>query len=372
MFKLSKTLAASYRQHLLIDKEYLYLAKETELFKIELTSGLVSESITLLDKIDSLANNNEEVIVYFSSKSKRIKKNGLVPIDDFEYEELIPYQINPSGNLFLISIGEDIFNRQCGGYDIKEKKTLWINGNISNPIVLRGHFFTYINDKIQRFDLNTGILIWTCLIQELGKYYNKIENKWHDGEVYSFLGIYNGFLWVCLNNGLLIGIDISTGSIMQKVGVPNQYPPELHMLDETIQQNFFYNHYSIFDEKNGKIIRLWHAGYSNESFNWIFETDLNTNKPELTISKVKNTTGIPFVIDGNPCPIWPFDDEFIYVCNYRDYKIALFNRKTKQIEWVHEIEVEPPKRSFIIKMEVQGNRWYILDNSKTLYVYERE
>jgi hypothetical protein len=369
MFKLIKKIPVGYRQHLAIDELYLYLAKENELTKVELTSESVCQNVILHEKIDSLTQTNDDIIVYFSSKSKRIKKDGLMPIDDAGYDDLIPYQLIPFDNLQLILVGEDIFDRQCGVYDIEEKKILWVNGNVGNPIILNGNLFANLDNKVERFDLNTGSLIWSRLIQEHGKYDNRREMKSHDGEVDNFLGIYNGAVWICLKNGLLIGLDIVTGSVLHQVGAPQKYPPELYMLKETIEQNFFYNHQSVFDEKNGKIIRVWHAGYSEAHFDWSFEVDLNKPEPEVVIEKIENTTGALFSIDGGPSPIFPFDDEFIYTCNFRDRKIALFNRDSKKIEWVHEIG--EGEGSFITKMEVKNNRWYIQDYSQTLRVYER-
>ena len=317
--------------------------------------------------------NSNELIIFMGKKSKLLNLRDWRMIKDDEFEKRRISPITPTNGKTFIRIQDDVnpdITRR-GFYDIKEKKILWESEILNNPILINDSIFSNSITKIERFDFRTGELLWSRPINETGKYFSKPDKKWIEGEVDKFLGIHKELLWVCLGNGLLIGMDVKSGAVIHQVGGPKQYPAELHMMEETRAQNFFYNHYSIFDNENGKIIRLWHAGYSNADFDWNFEVDLNVQEPNLTISNVENTTGQPFIIDGNPCPVWPFDDKYIYVCNYRDYKMALFNRKTKKIEWVHEMEVEPSKRSFIIKMEVYGNRWYILDNSKTLFIYEK-
>jgi hypothetical protein len=305
------------------------------------------------------------------------------------------YKINPALNLndantydllavvsngFIITSYPDNDNKGFIGL-LKNKEIAWKQMLVYMPFFIANtnicfgfpHFdenWVVKKDEFSCISLTNGKLLWTKSVSNLGKYSVGKSKATKNGEVDSFLGVNRQLVWACLNNGSLIGLNTETGAVAHQVGAPNTYPEELYMLEETRNQNFFYNHKSIFDDRNGKIIRLWHTGYSGADFDWCFEIDLNTDKLEVLITKVENATGIPFIIGDGPA--WSFDDEFVYLCNYRDYKIALFNRKTKKIEWVHQIEVDPTRKSHIVKMEVQGNHWYIMDYSKTLFVFERE
>lgn len=362
----------------IINNEWAVTAKGTCLSRISLLNFKRDSAIEFDREIQELLFGDlEELIVFMGKKSKRLNLVNWTKIEDGEFEK---YRISPmsifGGNIFVRLEGEVKPGlRTRGLYNVYEKRILWKSEAINNPVIMNGLIFSNSINKVERFDLETGEMLWSQSVLKLGSYYvDKLEfnRKVHEGEVDCLLGIYKKVLWILLNNGMLLGLDIETGDIVDKVGAPKQYPAELFMMEETRESNFYYNHQSIFDSKQGKIIRLWHAGNSDANYAWYFEVDLNSTMPELAISKVDNITNRPFTIDGNPCPLWPFDDDYMYVCNYRDYKLALFNRKTKKIDWIHQMEADSVKKSFIIKMEVRENYWYVLDNSKTLYVYKRK
>ena len=324
-----------------VSEDILYFSENGIVFQKDIVNNIILKELNAKDKIYLLLNNETEILVFFSSKGKRILKETFTLINDANYDELVSYQQIPFNNLQFILVGEDILETKCGLYDISQKKILWVRENPINPIIVSGYFFSNLFEKIERRDLQTGNLIWSFSVIELGRHYLKLEKKMGESAIDIILGIYKEVLWLCLKNGLLLGIDINTGKILHQVGAPIQYPSELNMMEDTRADNLFYNRYSFLDKKNGKIIRLWHAGYNDNDFDWYFETDLNQPNPQLVISKVENATQMPFVIDGNPCPIWPFDDEYIYVCNYRDCILALFGRNKKRIEWVVQMEMEP-------------------------------
>lgn len=361
----------------IINNDWLITAKGNYLSRINLTNYTPDSGIEFDREIQEIfLLNQEELIVFMGKLSKRCNLLTWNKIEDNEFEK---YRISP-----MTIPGEKILIRQKdaesgstirGLYDVSENRIIWKNPALHNPAVINGMLFSNSLIKIERFELETGKMLWSQPISQYGDYYtgrSNIDRRMHEGEVDRFLGIYKNVIWIVLNNGMLLGLNIENGSIAHKADAPKHYPPELFLLEETRKMNIFYNKQSVLDCKNGKIIHLWNAGNSDSTYDWYAEIDLNTASADFTISKVSNLTNMPFTIDGNPCPLWPFDDEYIYVCNYQDYKIALFNRKNKTIKWVYQLEVEPSKRSFIEKMEVWGKFWYILDNSKTLYILEQE
>jgi outer membrane protein assembly factor BamB len=321
---------------------------------------------------DLIQSNSDELIVFMGKKSKRFSLSDLKQIDDSEFEK---YRISP-----IPAIGENVFVRiqndgdssvnYRGLYSIKEKMLLWKSKNLNNPVAIGEYIFSNSFTRIERFDFSTGELLWSRSVEEAGKYYFKPDKKWNEGEVERFLGVYKELLWVVLKNGLLIGLDVGTGRIVHQIKEPVTYPKSYKLFGDEYP-NQYYCEPCLLDKSNGKVIGLTQSN-SHESNIMYYEINLSSENYGLEIAELNASKFGNSHIEGGAIGYsWPFDNEYIYVCNYRDYKIALFSRNTKNIEWVHEIEVDSSKKSFIIKMEIQGNRWYILDNSKTLFVYER-
>ncbi len=370
MFKCINTLAANFVGRFLIDDNFLYLKNNSTLTKLDISNGQIIKSLNVGEEIDSIINAGNEIIVYFSSKSKRLTKVPFSLINDKEYELLHPYHQPPYNNLQLILVGDDVLERNCGLFNLQTKEILWVNGRIFNPIILTGCLLSDSVSKIERFDLLTGELLWSQLVSEIGRHYLKFDKRWEKGEVDKFLGIYKMVLWVLLKNGLIIGLDIETGKIVHEIKEPVEYPLAYTLFDKEL--NNFYGKPCMLDSVKGKIIGIAQSGIAG-SFPSYYEIDLDIPIVQLKIMQRPNDDFQGFHADGGAIGYaWPFDNDYIYLCNYRDYKLALFNRMAKQIDWVHQMEVDPAKKTFIIKMEVHGNRWYVLDNSKTLYVYERE
>lgn len=356
----------------IVDADTIYSVDKNELVKKSVINTSADERLNLGRKIYKLLNyGTDKIIAIFESEGQIILKDKFIVSEDKSFENLSLIQTSPYNDKIFISVGEDIFNRDFGLYNIKEKRILWISKQVLEPKILADYFFSYANSEIRHHDLATSDTIWSLSIDDIGRYYSIGDKKSVEGEVKRFLGVYDKVLWVLLNNAVIVGIDIETGIVSHEIKEPVQSPSKFGKLEDK-GYNFWYNYNNFLDEGRGKIMSLLYSGYSEEQFNCYYEIDLNTSHPQLFVSEIENTSDIPFKIDGTPCPIWPFDDDYIYVCNYRDYKLALFNRKTKQIDWVHQMEVDPAKKSFITKMEVHGNRWYVLDNSKTLYVYEQD
>jgi hypothetical protein len=363
----------SYRIHAastyLVDDNYIYLGENDQLIRKNIITDVVDGRLSLNKKIYKIINNKNTIIVFFENTGQIISKDNFNIIPDKEFENLSLKQTTPYNNKIFVLIGEDVLDSHFGVYDIEKKKILWVGKDVLDPTIISGYFFSHASSLLKYHDLQTSNTFWSLAVSEYGKFYFLPDKKWRNGELKNLLGVYNTILWVLLTNATIIGVELETGKIIHQIKEPSSTPPKFGKLEDK-GYNFWYNYNNFLDERQGKIMSLLYSGYAGKQFNCYYEIDLSTNQPQLIISEVENTASIPFKIDGNPCPIWPFDEEFVYLCNYRERKLALFERSSKKIIWVHEMEFQP-NASFIIKMEVQGNRWYVLDNSKTLYVYER-
>ena len=371
MFQKVNQIALSPSGKYLINVNSILIADQSNLYCLDIISGQEKGILKFDKEIQELIDYGKEVIVFMGKKSSRVNVEEWHIITDPQFDAFRLRPRSPFENKILVRLpGKDEISTVNGLYDIAIKKLLWTNDQLTNPLIISGHLFSYNDSEMRYHRLETSENIWKLSVKELGRHYFIADKEWKDGKLKELLGIHNDILWVLLYNASIIGIAMETGSSLYEIKGPSSVPSKFGKLEDK-GYNFWYNYNSLLDEQQGKIIALLYSGYSTEQFNCYYEIDLNSSHPQLVVSEIKNITDIPFKIDGNPCPIWPFDDEYVYLCNYRDYKLALFNRKTKQIDWVHQMEIDSVNRSFIIKMKVQGTRWYVLDNSKTLHVYEK-
>ena len=68
---------------------------------------------------------------------------------------------------------------------------------------------------------------------------------------------------------------------------------------------------------------------------------------------------------------FPIDEQFIYFCDDRQGKIGVFDRDKKEVVWSYELDMERDGIAQILEMKYADNRWYVLDRSDTLHIFER-
>ena len=369
---------ANSNHYRIINDQNIILTKQNILYSInpetnqELAQLEFEKEIQELIPIDS-----NELIIFMGKKSKRLDFASWRKIDDSEFEKYRVSPIKPYNNLVFVRIPDEIDNDKeyRGLYSLEQRHIIWQSDLVHNPIILGGSLFSnnFVDGKVERFDLQTGNLLWSQSVVEPGRHTEiglGSKRIIHEGEVDNFLGVYKNILWLVLKNGLLLGLDVESGRILHEIKEPSVFPDTFQLI-KSQELNFFYSAFSMLDAENGKIFKLFQSNSSGAPV-FYHEIDLESAELQLKIEQISFANPDSFYMAGGAIGFrWPFDSDYIYLCNYRDYQIALFDRRTKKIEWVHEMEVDEKNKSFIIKMKVQGNRWYILDYSKTLYVYER-
>ncbi|AWK04549.1 hypothetical protein HYN56_10035 [Flavobacterium crocinum] len=176
-------------------------------------------------------------------------------------------------------------------------------------------------------------------------------------KVIKFLGVYSNELWVVLNNGALLAVNIETGE-------ESRFIKEGKMIvGESEFEDFkgYFGYETVLDEKNGFIFNLSSHFYieynlvaANKHFDsYSFKESSETHKLSLNY-------------------IGGFDAENIYSYEGSDNnRFAVFNKLKKEIIWSEEIEEVKGKFPAIRDMKYGGEKIYILDHNNALHVFEK-
>ena len=333
--------------------------------------------------------------LYFSNGKEVIDERGHsilnspLSLQFLNYKEPYFYIPDIYGNTYLIMGKEvrflkDIFIKKVISDSFllvsKDKKTAILN-IINNEFhyILNSRIFKFLEWKeklffknkntIQGIEIYTGQFLWEFSLSSLGKGKDYNTDEEFDYEVEQFVGIYNNILWVYIERGGFIGLDIQTGELKHRIlGIPKGNL--LGKVDSYIDGEEFYIFYRakfILDEKKGIII-----GLIADRF---FEIDLNKEKITPMLygmrDKMEKMNLKKYGVSGNTS----LQGDLLYFYNDKELQFGILDINTKEIIYVSEpIAVVERDDSFtqLKDLKVSENKVYILDSNHTLHIFERE
>ena len=228
---------------------------------------------------------------------------------------------------------------------------------------------TSSKDVILGYHIFPTNLLWEFLFSSLGKGKDYNTDEEFDYEVEQFVGIYNNILWVYIERGGFIGLDIQTGELKHRIlGIPKRNL--LGKVDSYVDSEEFYIFYRakfILDEKKGIII-----GLIADRF---FEIDLNKEKITPMLygmwDKMEKMNLKKYGVSGNTS----LQGDLLYFYNDKELQFGILDINTKEIIYISEpIAVVERDDSFtrLRDLKVSENKVYILDSNHTLHIFERE
>jgi hypothetical protein len=194
-----------------------------------------------------------------------------------------------------------------------------------------------------------GLAIWNYDLNDLGLWidYDGQEKK---HQVLRALGVYQSSLYLFLNSGKILVLDIATG---EKIAVlKNDKHPKFDTFGDNIE----------LDIKSGKLIQLARQD--------LIEVDLQTREVSMTQIEDMNTSNVE-----NASRI-AYDNTHIYFTDKENGTVSALNRSTHRLDWTHKLsgkglsESIQPRYGRILKKK--GNRLYVLDNRNTLHVFSKQ
>ena len=223
--------------------------------------------------------------------------------------------------------------------------------------------------SIRAFSIQKKKHLWEFSLSSLGKGKDYNTDEEFNYEVEQFVGIYNNILWVYIERGGFIGLDIQTGELKHRIlGIPKGNL--LGKVDSYVDSEEFYIFYRakfILDEKKGIII-----GLIADRF---FEIDLNKEKITPMLygmwDKMEKMNLKKYGVSGNTS----LQEDLLYFYNDKELQFGILDINTKEIIYVSEpIAVVERDDSFtcLRDLKVSENKVYILDSNHTLHIFERE
>ena len=228
---------------------------------------------------------------------------------------------------------------------------------------------TSSKDVILGYHIFPTNLLWEFPFSSLGKGKDYNTDEEFDYEVEQFVGIYNNILWVYIERGGFIGLDIQTGELKHRIlGIPKRNL--LGKVDSYVDSEEFYIFYRakfILDDKKGIII-----GLIADRF---FEIDLNKEKVTPMLygmwDKMEKMNLKKYGVNGNTS----LQGDLLYFYNDKELQFGILDINTKEIIYISEpIAVVERDDSFtrLRDLKVSENKVYILDSNHTLHIFERE
>jgi len=259
-------------------------------------------------------------------------------------------------------------------YDRVSKRLMYndlelLRGKILSSYIFDDLLFFEKENKIQTINFLSGQFLWEFSLSSLGKGKDYNTDEEFDYEVEQFVGIYNNILWVYIERGGFIGLDIQTGELKHRIlGIPKGNL--LGKVDSYVDSEEFYIFYRakfILDEKKGIII-----GLIADRF---FEIDLNKEKVTPMLygmwDKMEKMNLKKYGVNGNTS----LQGDLLYFYNDKELQFGILDINTKEIIYISEpIAVVERDDSFtrLRDLKVSENKVYILDSNHTLHIFERE
>lgn len=257
---------------------------------------------------------------------------------------------------YLICYKGRILEREYGIYDLQSDEIiLYGKGNLFG---LNVDNIVYLNNKnnIECLSIIKNSILWHFSLSDHGRWYNEFDKKWEEGRVEHFAGVANGVLWVNINSGTIVGLNIETGELKHLFTKPNKV---IGTATKPHQQSphFWLN----YDEKRNILF-----GFHYDVFG---EIDLNESESTLTFYILEDCTKHQAF-----CPNlerYCYDDNYFYYLDAFNGKIGVINRNTKNLDWVYSFP-DGSTTGILMKIEVSENHLFVLDSGGTLHIFERE
>lgn len=224
----------------------------------------------------------------------------------------------------------------------------------SNIHVSQGLVFDSSYSTVERIDYNYKV-VWKHVLSHLGELQGRTENQM-DG-FQKFIGVTHNNLWVLAKSGTLIAINTETGIMTKTFEWVDEYVDgERYRPNPTeafiYQEDYLYSLGHYFLKINTKTLEVEKKKLMLDAFH-------DGNKIKIRTSSIQHNY-ISFIAS-------------IYGTSWEKI-IGLFSIKEEKIIWTYQL-FDNNKDKFIPVFntpQLAENKLYILDNEKTLHIFEED
>lgn len=312
----------------------------------------------------------------------------------FFYNDLLETAFGTWGNtkyLHLIQIPYTIIliqdayiylekNKQTIKSSLNDGTEIWhINERLFNHKFHDKNIFNVAEKlKIHNIDSFSGTTVWSFTLPLSSYNWSEINHKnelvYRQSEIKRIVGVFNEVVWIVLNNGRLLGLDINDGNLKYDVTELNKYiggKPLFYHYPVEIQNRMnwalYFLQYTQLDEKKGVIFGLKNFYY--------FEIDLKDPLNSFTIFDASDSF-LEHKIEADMAHGYEWtwqENEIFFGHNFSENNnLGIFNRETKTVTWSTRLKQENGQARNLAKIEYGSDTLYVLDQLKTLHIFKRD
>lgn len=252
--------------------------------------------------------------------------------------------------------------------NVKTHEMMNVGNNFSGKIIADRKIINNMN-SIDVFSIPNEFL-WKYTIPEnqydwynLGSVYISERSVPIKAEIKRILGVYNEVVWIALNSGRLLGLDIYTGNLQHDLAVPTNFfayfSEEFNQFDSAAD--------SLLDEKRGVIFGL--------GLTYYWEVNLVNPESEYILHDISEQRNKKLIGGGGIAQelVWKDEEIFFYEWSFAQDPsyVGIFNRNTRVITWTSRELGDEGIFKGVKKVDYCDNRLYVLDGAKTLHIFER-
>jgi hypothetical protein len=294
--------------------------------------------------------------------------------DFFTFENYIIY--NKESSCFIHDIGTNTLKCKEYRYALSlnsSETNSWIFIDTASNVLLFENNFDLSKERllIKKYDweflfltkenlfLNNKTTLKSLLLLS-GEYDWEVDLELYlpnEDYIKTIYGVVGNGLWLTSYWGVLICIDILSGTIVHLLNYENvDY--------KTPNVGTMYAQ-SLFDEHNKKLIGVYKKQY--------WEIDLQNPPLAMQTYDLTEYNSDYFKDEWHNPEGMKFDEDYIYFRDVERSTIGILNRNTKIIDWHNKLrDVEPRPVDIINDIQITKNKIYTLLTDGTLFVFEKD
>jgi outer membrane protein assembly factor BamB len=235
-----------------------------------------------------------------------------------------------------------IRNREYYLYDLEVEKLIPVPHEIFPRRIWENVLLKEDESTIARIHPEKLDTQWTFSLASLGTWTDLFgfEKK---VAVTNIIGAYEEDLWIGLNNGKVLVVNVESGVINYSSQLNGVFPATGAMY---------------VDDKNQKIIGLFMYSYWEVDMKTlkVSHHDLESHFREQEIHSFG---------------VLQFDEDYIYFFDKDNCKVGILDRNTIRLIWQYTIPQSTEEQAFPMEIQKIKDTLYILDNSNTLRVFRK-
>ena len=201
------------------------------------------------------------------------------------------------------------------------------------------------------FSLLTGNYEWET---DLSHYRFRMSGQKYEASIQQVIGVWEGQLLVWMQGNMFLSLSVETGEVLWEIRKWEYTEGKGH--------GYHFSQGVHLDEAAGKCYLFECTCY--------LEIDLATQKTTILWQEDGISYGMRFARPS-------FTKDYIYFLGggFSSNSVGVFNRKTLQIDWLHQFEFDQSGVEYIQlnqPPQVADDKLYVLDTGGTLHIFERE